>query len=68
LKQIAKAGGNSITGGVVLAFGLLIREIHRVHFLDPEDGLTPGMPGWFADSLVELNWQDLIFEQMTTIL
>ena len=65
LKLITKAGGSEVTGGIVLAFGLLLREIH---FFNLAEGYTHSTPAWFANSLVELNWMEIIFEQMLTIL
>jgi hypothetical protein len=68
LKQITRAGGSKVTRGVVLAFGLLLWEIHYIHFFDLEESYISGTPAQFSNSLVELNWQDIVFEQMPIIL
>ena len=65
LMQITKAGGSKVTEGVILAFRLLLQEIH---FFNLAEGYTHGTPAWFANSLVELNWMEIVFEQMLTIL
>jgi hypothetical protein len=65
LMRITKAGGSEVIEGVILAFRLLLQEIH---FFNLAEGYTHGTPAWFANSLVELNWMEIVFEQMLTIL
>jgi hypothetical protein len=66
VKQIVKVSGSEVTGGPVLAFGLLLREIHRVHFIDLEEGYPPGTPAWVINSPFELNWVDIVFDAIST--
>ena len=69
MKTIIKVSGSDyIPGGLVLAFGLLLREIHRVHFIDMQEGYLPGTPGWVQNSVFELNWMDIIFDAISTFL
>jgi hypothetical protein len=66
VKQIVKVSGSEVTGGPVLAFGLLLREIHHVHFIDLDKGYPPGTPAWVRNSPFEFNWVDIVFDAIST--
>jgi hypothetical protein len=52
--------------GLVLAFGLLLRNIHCVHFIDLDEGYPPGTSTRVRNSLFELNWMDIVFDAIST--
>ena len=41
-----------ISSGVILGFGMAIREAHWCQFLEPEEGASAGMPSYVAASFV----------------
>ena len=74
LAVICKVSGSSgvLHGGVVLRYGLLLREVEHVHFLlsDPDEPLPPppGTPEWVAKLALEMSWKNSIFSSMATAL
>jgi len=55
---------HNITGGIVLSYGLLLREVSFTHFLlaDPEGPPPVGTPSWVIDSSLDMTYQQAIFE------
>jgi len=53
-----------------LAFGLLLREIHRMQFLlgDPSEDPPPDTPQWVVGSPLEMRWMDIVFAAIATVL
>ena len=72
LAVICKVGGSSgvLHGGVVLRYGLLLREVERIHFLlsDPDEPPEPATPEWVVNSVLEMSFKNSIFSSMATVL
>lgn len=50
-------GANALSPGLLLAYGLALRDIHRAHFLlaDPDEPAPQGVPGHIISSALSLN-------------
>ena len=70
VKQVSKAAGHSITGGIALAFNLLLWEIDRMQFLlgDPNEDPLPDTPQSVVGSPLEMRWMDIVFGAIDTVL
>ena len=72
LAVICKVGGSAgvLHGGVVLRYGLLLREVERAHFLlsDPDTPPEPATPQWVVNSALEMSFKNSIFSSMATVL
>jgi hypothetical protein len=54
---------------IVKALGLLLHELHRVQFAIADPELSPsGVPEWFLQSKMALDWGQYIFHSVTVIL
>ena len=72
LAVIRKVGGSSgvLHGGVVLRYGLMLREVERVQFLlaDPDEPPQPDIPQWVANSPLDISYKKSVFSSMATVL
>jgi len=59
----------TVRGGIPLAFGLLLREIDRVHLVqtDPEAFPKEGLPSWVHLSPFGIGWKEVLSGPMMAI-
>ena len=68
IKNITKvcAGASVLKGGIVLCYGLLLREVERAHFLllDPDQQPPTDTPSWVTKSALEISFKTDIFNSI----
>lgn len=63
INEVAKKS-HHMTGGIVLTYGLLLRELRYTHFLlaDPDGEPPAGTPSWVIDSSLDMSYQQTVFD------